>query len=89
MAFFRDWLQDDLMKINTEDDSYPVWVPFSVKVTLQEDGNLKIEEFPDDEPIQDNTGTVPVQGGHKLWKTGKMVKKKIPAGKNQGILNRR
>ena len=60
VAFFRDWLQDDLMKINTEDDSYPVWVPFSVKVTLQEDGNLKIEEFPDDEPIQDNAGTVKV-----------------------------
>ena len=55
-SFYRDWLQDDLMKINTEDDSYPVWVPFSVKVTLQEDGNLKIEEFADDDPIPDNPG---------------------------------
>ena len=46
------------MKINTEDESIPVWIPFSIKVKLLDDGNLKIEEIPDDEPIPANQGTM-------------------------------
>ena len=53
---FRDWLQDDIMKINTDEESVPVWIPFSVKVKLLEDGNLKIEEVPDDEPTPEQSG---------------------------------
>ena len=44
------------MKINTEDETYAVWVPFSIKVKLLDDGNLKIDEIPDDEPTPDNPG---------------------------------
>ena len=53
---FRDWLQDDLMKIHTDDENEPVWVPFGLKVQLQENGSLKIEEYADDDPLPDEIG---------------------------------
>jgi len=55
-AYFRDWLQDDLMKIHTDDENEPVWVPFGLKVQLQENGSLKIEEYADDDPLPDEIG---------------------------------
>ncbi|XP_060593443.1 PAN2-PAN3 deadenylation complex catalytic subunit PAN2-like [Ruditapes philippinarum] len=47
------WLQDDIMKIHTDDENDPVWIPFGLQVKL-ENGKLKIEEFPDDEPLPDD-----------------------------------
>ena len=55
-VYFRDWLQDDLMKIHTDDENEPVWVPFGLKVQLQENGSLKIEEYADDDPLPDEIG---------------------------------
>ena len=66
MFYFRDWLQDDIMKINTDEESVPVWIPFSVKVKLLEDGNLKIEEVPDDEPTPEQSGILALQILHRL-----------------------
>ena len=43
------------MKIHTDDENDPVWIPFGLKVQL-ENGKLKIEEFSDDDPLPDNPG---------------------------------
>ncbi|KAL4222806.1 poly(A)-specific ribonuclease [Mactra antiquata] len=48
------WLQDDIMKIHTDDENDPVWVPFGLKVQLEDNGSLKIEEFNDEQSLPDN-----------------------------------
>ena len=55
---FRDWLQDDLMKIHPDDESDPIWLPFGLKVQLEETGSVKIEEFSSDDPLPSTEGIV-------------------------------
>lgn len=50
----KEWLQDDdLMRIHTDDDNEPIWVPFGLKVQLSENGTLKIEDLSDDDTLPD------------------------------------
>lgn len=44
------------MKIHTDDENDPVWIPFGLKVQLEENGSLKIEEYSDEDPIPENPG---------------------------------
>jgi len=52
----RDWLQDDLMRIAMDDENDPVWIPFGFKVTLLDNGKLKLEEYSDEDPLPEDTG---------------------------------
>lgn len=44
------------MKIHTDDENEPIWLPFGFKVQLMENGSLKIEEYSDEEPIPEDCG---------------------------------
>lgn len=46
------------MKIHTDDENEPVWVPFGLKVQLLENGSLKIEEYSDEDSIPEEIGEV-------------------------------